>query len=178
MWTHRIHQFAGSPRTMYIVRVGIGRVGIPLGTSVFVWLLVTNYSTSFEHLRTLDGWLRLLFFALVCLGEWVLAAGWIVGNLLWLWRASPVVERLRARGFLRRERSAEDGRRVVIALTRAGRAVVDDGPVAPQAAIITALSRLSPSDRRAIARGLTRLVSEMGLGHERAPMLFEDTRTR
>lgn len=56
MWTHRIHQFAGSPRTTYIVQVGIGRVGIPLGTGVFVWLLVTNYGTSFEHLRTLDGW--------------------------------------------------------------------------------------------------------------------------
>ena len=92
--------------------------------------------------------------------------------------ASPVVERLRARGLLRRERSAEDGRRVVIALTRAGRTAIDDAPAAPQATIIAALVRLSASDRRAIARGLTRLVSEMGLSRERAPMLFEDAPSR
>lgn len=92
--------------------------------------------------------------------------------------ASPVVERLRARGLLRRERSAEDGRRVVIALTRAGRTAIDDAPAAPQATIVAALGRLSSGDRRAIARGLTRLVSEMGLSRERASMLFEDASSR
>jgi hypothetical protein len=40
--------------------------------------------------------------------------------------------------------------------------------------MIAALSRLSMRDRRALARGLTRLVTEMGLGHEKAGMLFED----
>jgi MarR family transcriptional regulator, lower aerobic nicotinate degradation pathway regulator len=88
--------------------------------------------------------------------------------------ASPVVERLRQRGLVRRERSAEDGRRVVIALTPAGRAALANAPEAPQEAIIDAISRLSPTDRRALARTLTRLVAEMGLAGERPAMLFEE----
>ena len=88
--------------------------------------------------------------------------------------ASPVVERMRRRGLVRRERSAEDARRVVIALTPAGRTAVERAPEAPQSAMIAALSRLSVRDRRALARGLTRLVAEMGLGHEKAGMFFED----
>lgn len=88
--------------------------------------------------------------------------------------ASPVVERLRQRGLLRRERSAEDGRRVVIALTPAGRAALASAPEAPQDAMVAALGRLSATDRRALARTLTRLVAEMGLAGERASMLFEE----
>jgi DNA-binding MarR family transcriptional regulator len=88
--------------------------------------------------------------------------------------ASPVVERLRRRGYVRRERSSEDARRVVIALTVAGRATVERSPEAPQSAMISALGRLPPRDRRALARGLTRLVVEMGLSREPAAMLFED----
>jgi MarR family transcriptional regulator, lower aerobic nicotinate degradation pathway regulator len=88
--------------------------------------------------------------------------------------ASPVVERLRRRGYVKRERSSQDARRVVIALTPAGRTAVERAPEAPQSAMIAALARLPARDRRALARGLTRLVVEMGLGHERAGMLFED----
>jgi DNA-binding MarR family transcriptional regulator len=87
--------------------------------------------------------------------------------------ASPVVERMRRRGLIKRERSSEDARRVVIALTAAGRAAVERAPEAPQSAMIAALARLPNRDRRALARGLTRLVIEMGLEHERA-MLIED----
>jgi DNA-binding MarR family transcriptional regulator len=87
--------------------------------------------------------------------------------------ASPVVERMRRRGLIKRERSSEDARRVVIALTAAGRAAVERAPEAPQSAMIAALARLPTRDRRALARGLTRLVIEMGLEHERA-MLIED----
>jgi DNA-binding MarR family transcriptional regulator len=88
--------------------------------------------------------------------------------------ASPVVERLRRRGFVRRERSMEDARRVVIALTAAGRSAIERAPEAPQSAMIAALARLPARDRRALARGLTRLVAEMGLADEAATMLFED----
>jgi MarR family transcriptional regulator, lower aerobic nicotinate degradation pathway regulator len=91
--------------------------------------------------------------------------------------ASPVVERLRQRGLVRRERSAEDGRRVVIALTPAGRAALANAPEAPQEAIVDAIGRLSPADRRALARTLTRLVAEMGLAGERPAMLFEEPTT-
>lgn len=88
--------------------------------------------------------------------------------------ASPVVERLRRRGYVRRERSPDDARRVVIGLTPAGRTTVERSPEAPQSAMISALGRLPVRDRRALARGLTRLVVEMGLSREPAGMLFED----
>jgi DNA-binding MarR family transcriptional regulator len=88
--------------------------------------------------------------------------------------ASPVVERMRRRGLVKRERSSEDARRVTIALTAAGRTAVERAPDPPQSAMIAALARLPARERRALARGLTRLVSEMGLEHERAAMLFED----
>ncbi len=97
MWTLRIHQFAGSPRTAFIVRVGIGRVGMALGAAAFAWSLLANYATSLEHLRTLNGWLRMLLFAALCIGEWVIAAGWIVGSLLWLWRNAPANDKRKRR---------------------------------------------------------------------------------
>jgi hypothetical protein len=93
MWTHRIHVFAGSPRTAFIVRVGIGRVGVPLGTLVFIWSFVTNYATTFAHLRTLDGWLRMLLVAVLLAAEWVVGAGWIVGSVLWHTRGAARNER-------------------------------------------------------------------------------------
>ncbi len=88
--------------------------------------------------------------------------------------ASPIVERLRHRGLLRRERSADDGRRVVIALTAAGRAAVSRLPESPQSAMIAALERLPLRERRALARGLTALISEMGLSEKRPTMLFDE----
>lgn len=93
MWIPRIRFHAVSPRAAFIARVGIGCVGVPLGCIVFAWLLATNYATSFEHLRTAHGWLRLLLLAAVCFVEWVIAAGWIAGSLLWLWRTQPVRDR-------------------------------------------------------------------------------------
>lgn len=90
--------------------------------------------------------------------------------------ASPVVERLRRRGLVRRARSAEDGRRVVIALTAAGQTALARAPEAPQDAVVAALNRLTVGERRSLARTLNRLVEEMGLTGRRPGMLFEDRR--
>jgi len=88
--------------------------------------------------------------------------------------ASPVVERLRRRRLIRRQRSPVDARRVTIELTDSGQALLDRAPAPPQAGLIMALRRMSPADRDALARGLGRLVTEMGLAELRGAMLFED----
>jgi hypothetical protein len=72
-----------SPRTAFIMRVGICRIGVPLGTIVFIVTLVDEYRTIFESLRTSAGWVRLLGVAGLCIGEWVLGAGWLIGVALW-----------------------------------------------------------------------------------------------
>ncbi len=88
--------------------------------------------------------------------------------------ASPVVERLRRRRLIRRRRSAIDGRRVTIELTDSGRALLQRAPLPPQAGVIAALHRMSGAERDSLARGLTRLVVEMGLDHGQGAMLFEE----
>ncbi len=88
--------------------------------------------------------------------------------------ASPVVERLRRRRLIRRQRSALDARRVTIELTDAGRALLQRAPLPPQAGVITALQRMPATERESLARGLSRLVAEMGLANGQGAMLFEE----
>jgi len=88
--------------------------------------------------------------------------------------ASPVVERLRRRRLIRRQRSVVDARRVTIELTESGRALLARAPSPPQAGVITALGRLRAGERSALAHGLSRLVSEMGLAGLKPAMLFEE----
>lgn len=93
--------------------------------------------------------------------------------------ASPIVERLRRRRLIRRRRSAVDGRRVTIELTDSGRALLQRAPLPPQAGLITALQRMPTTERDALARGLGRVVAEMGLDQDQGAMLFEEpTRAR
>jgi DNA-binding MarR family transcriptional regulator len=88
--------------------------------------------------------------------------------------ASPVVERLRRRRLIRRRRSSIDGRRVTIELTDSGRALLQRAPLPPQAGVVTALQRMTGAERDSLARGLGRLVAEMGLDHGQSAMLFEE----
>jgi len=92
--------------------------------------------------------------------------------------ASPVVERLRRRRLIRRERSAVDARRVTIELTDTGRMLLARAPVPPQAGIVEALQRLRPAERTGLARGLSRLIAEMGLSELKSAMLFEEPTRR
>ncbi len=88
--------------------------------------------------------------------------------------ASPVVERLRRRRLIRRRRSTIDARRVTIELTETGRALLERAPLPPQAGVITALRRMPAAERESLARGLSRLVAEMGLARGQGAMLFEE----
>jgi len=86
---------------------------------------------------------------------------------------SVVVERLVRRRLVSRTRSAEDGRRIVLSLTPAGRRALESAPEIAQIRLIGALRALSARERRALARTLTRLSEAMGIT-ARPPLLFED----
>ena len=87
---------------------------------------------------------------------------------------SVVVSRLVEAGLVTRERDRRDARRLVLNLTRSGRAVVEKTPPAAQERIVEALERLSPADRRRFADTFGRLIEDLGAATGAAPMLFED----
>ncbi len=72
-----------SARAAFIMRVGVCRIGLPLGTAIFIATLLGEHRTAFESLRTPAAWLRLLGVAVLCVGEWVIGAGWLIGTALW-----------------------------------------------------------------------------------------------
>jgi DNA-binding MarR family transcriptional regulator len=74
---------------------------------------------------------------------------------------SVVVSRLVERRLVSRSVSPEDGRRVVIALTPAGRAMLRRAPEAAQAQIMEAAERLPRRELLALAAGLRKLVSKL-----------------
>ena len=87
---------------------------------------------------------------------------------------SVVVSRLAKRGLVSRHTGTDDARRTDVRLTARGRALLDRAPEVAQARLITGLRRLQPSERRAVARGLARLVQHMGLRAGAPSLFFED----
>ena len=74
---------------------------------------------------------------------------------------SVVVSRLVARRLVSRSVSPDDGRRVIIALTPAGRATLRRAPEAAQAQLMEAAERLPRRELLALAAGLRKLVSKL-----------------
>jgi DNA-binding MarR family transcriptional regulator len=87
---------------------------------------------------------------------------------------AAVVERLVARDLVARRRSETDRRRVEIAPTEAGRAVLTRAPHPPTRQLLDGLESLDDAELRRLATGLGRLVHEMGISDEPVVMLFED----
>ncbi len=87
---------------------------------------------------------------------------------------SVVVSRLVERGLVARVEAAEDRRRLALSLTAAGRSLVARAPGAPQAQLVTAIERLSPTRRRGLGAGLRALIGEMAMVPAVPSMLFED----
>ncbi|MEO6575881.1 MAG: MarR family winged helix-turn-helix transcriptional regulator [Polyangiaceae bacterium] len=89
--------------------------------------------------------------------------------------ASVVVARLAAAGLVKRTPASDDARRAELKLTAKGASLVRSSPEATQKQLIEALTRLSPSVRAGLAKGLSGLVREMGIVHK--PELFFEERT-
>jgi MarR family transcriptional regulator, lower aerobic nicotinate degradation pathway regulator len=87
---------------------------------------------------------------------------------------SVVVSRLVARGLVKRVTSRDDGRRLELILTRAGRAALARMPESPQHKLISAIDRLSPRARTQLGEGLRKLVATMHLADEVPQMFFQE----
>lgn len=87
---------------------------------------------------------------------------------------SVVVTRLAEAGLIERRRAEEDGRRLVLTLTRSGRAVLGSAPPAPQAHLLDIIEALPAAERKRFASTFARILDAMGAGHSAAPMLFDD----
>jgi MarR family transcriptional regulator, lower aerobic nicotinate degradation pathway regulator len=89
---------------------------------------------------------------------------------------SMVVARLVESGLISRARSRSDARRLELALTARGRAVLRRAPLASQQDLIRGIERLAGRERRALAAGLGALVAAMGLAATPPTMFFHDDR--
>jgi DNA-binding MarR family transcriptional regulator len=87
---------------------------------------------------------------------------------------SVVVRRLVERGLVSRTSSSSDRRRIEIAVTPAGSALLEDAPTTIQTQLMTALRRLSRDDQNALAGLLERWLREAKIDFASPPMLGED----
>lgn len=89
---------------------------------------------------------------------------------------SVVVTRLVDAGFVSRDRDAVDARRLVLTLTKSGRAVLQRAPTPPQEGVIEACDRIQAADRKRLAELFTRLIEELGEAGGTPPMMeFDET---
>ena len=84
---------------------------------------------------------------------------------------SVVVTRLVDAGFVSRDRDTHDARRLVLNLTKNGRALLQRAPAPPQQKLLEVVDRLSSADRKRLADLFTRLIDELGEGGGTAPMI-------
>ena len=87
---------------------------------------------------------------------------------------SVVVRRLVERGLVSRTSSSSDRRRIEIAVTPAGRALLEDAPTTIQTQLMTALRRMSRDDQNALAGLMERWLREAKIDFASPPMLGED----
>jgi DNA-binding MarR family transcriptional regulator len=87
---------------------------------------------------------------------------------------SEIVSRLEARGLVRRERAAADGRRVEIHLTADGRSALETSPLSAHEKLMQAVSRLPPQILSDLAAGLDALINAARLADQPAAFFFED----
>jgi MarR family transcriptional regulator, lower aerobic nicotinate degradation pathway regulator len=87
---------------------------------------------------------------------------------------SAVVSRLVERGLVVRRPSPEDGRRVNIELTEAGRALLENAPPTAQMQLIEGLRVLAPGDRARLCELLEAWADASHLESGPVPFIFED----
>ena len=86
---------------------------------------------------------------------------------------SVVVARLVERGLVRRDRAAEDRRRLELSLTPAGRRLLTRAPEPTTGRLLTALDELTTDQLQSLSTGLDALIGTLGLESRAAGMLFE-----
>ena len=74
-----------------------------------------------------------------------------------------ILDRLAKRDFIKRTRSTEDRRVVMIELTASGNDLVRRAPHIAQGLLVQGLERLAPGKRRTVAAGLKALVELLGV---------------
>jgi DNA-binding MarR family transcriptional regulator len=83
-----------------------------------------------------------------------------------------VLDRLEAKGLIRRKRDPHDRRQIWIAATAAGRAVVTSTPFPLQHSLDRALRRMPEAERRQVAESMDRLAKLMAVDEiDASPML-------
>lgn len=86
---------------------------------------------------------------------------------------SGVVSRLVERKLATRTHATDDARRVEIALTRSGRALLAGAPLTVQTQLVEGLARLGEARRDVLAGALEAWLTKSGLSAEPAPLFFE-----
>jgi DNA-binding MarR family transcriptional regulator len=87
---------------------------------------------------------------------------------------SVVVSKLVERGLVRRESSTTDARRLVLALSPEGKALLRRAPDAAQERLIAAIESLPGNARIDLSHLLVQLVEIMDAANEEPGMLFDD----
>ena len=87
---------------------------------------------------------------------------------------SVVVTRLVDAGLITRDRDTRDARRLVLNLTRSGRALLQHAPRVAQERLLEVFDRLSDDERKKFADTFEEIVDHVGGDDGPAPMLFED----
>jgi DNA-binding MarR family transcriptional regulator len=87
---------------------------------------------------------------------------------------SVVVTRLVEAGLITRDRDGRDARRLVLNLTRSGRALLQKAPPVAQERLLTVFDGLPDAERKRFADTFEEIVANAGGDDGPAPMLFEE----
>jgi len=87
--------------------------------------------------------------------------------------ASVIVSRLERDGFVKRTRSREDARRVMVGITAAGRRLLEAAPPAPTGRLLEALRTLDGPELAVLEMGVTALANVLGGQGDEPMMMFE-----
>ena len=87
---------------------------------------------------------------------------------------SVVVTRLVEAGLITRDRDTRDARRLVLNLTRSGRALLQKAPPVAQERLMAVFDRLPAGERKKFAETFEEIIDDVGGDDGPAPMLFED----
>jgi len=87
---------------------------------------------------------------------------------------STVVTRLVTAGLVERERAPDDGRKLALTLSRAGRVALRKAPPVAQELLLDAIEKMGATDRRRFAELFAEFLDSIHADQAPAPMLFEE----